>query len=293
MSETTNKDAQDASSLLGSDGVNIEPFEFGSENVAEAAPVNSKANDPDWSPEELAKAKANRYKEDDPKGYSPGEFNRRGELFTVIKEKNDHIEAMVRNMNHKLEAAERRGYEQALVELNSRRDAAIDLGDRAAVHALDREADALRNSYQQSIAPIPSHDIERSNYVEQNRQWLSDPDMYSVAVGFEQRLMSQRATLGLPPLSAREQGAAIREHVMKSFPHKFENRASSAPPLVEGSSGGRVDKEASRRGEATVHDLTPQQREIYSRMKRDLEPDLTPQEYINRMSPDYVPNYNK
>ncbi len=245
--------------------------------------------DPDYSAEEIAEAKKHGWKEDNPKGYSPGEFNRRGPLLKSIKEQQAKIGEQLQRMQQlqsdlerRQQEAEQRGYEKALADLQARRDAAIDNADREAVRALDQEFDALRQSRVQK-SPVGNMPTEKEvlDYVEQNRHWLSDPSMYAVAQAFEQTLMTQRATLGLPPLSIAEQGIRIKEHVMKEFPHKFEKKVVTDPspvaPVTKSSVG------ASSRDKYTINDLTEQQKTIYYRMKKEINPNLTPAEYLEKV----------
>lgn len=245
--------------------------------------------DPDYSEEEIAKAKADGWRPDKPNGYSPGEFNRRGPLLHSLKEQQEKISEQLQkmqqlqsDMERRQQEAEQRGYEKALAELTARRDIAIDNADREAVRALDKEFDALRQSRVQT-SPVGAQPMEQeaAKYLAENRHWLEDPDMFHVAKGFEQTMMAHRNSMGLPPLSMAEQGLRIKEHVMKVFPHKFENKAVTDPSPVVPVTKSSVGSSSSET--YTINDLSEQQKVIYYRMKKEINPNLTPAEYLEKV----------
>ena len=238
--------------------------------------------DPDHSPAELEKALSDPNAKFDPNGkLSPGEFNRRGELFNKIKSmKSEHTKELnalkkhMADLDSKLSKAAEEGYKKALADLQARRMDAVETGDKETFQALDQEYLQLQQALNKG-APAPvAHDLSEDAraFLERNKHWNNDdtPENSLIreeATSFEQRLLQRRAAEGKPNLSEKELAKHIETFVRSKFPHRFDNPEQSKPAAVEGASTPQVKATTSK---ITLDQLNPIQKAACERfMKRN------------------------
>lgn len=248
--------------------------------------------DPDWSEEELEKAKNDPHAKFDPNGpKSPGEFNRSSPLYTKIKTmKSEHTKEMNRlqkqmdALEKRLSGAEQEGYKKALADIQLKKREAARYGD---VEAYDKlEADY--NQLQQEVASKPSGvEIQSTvpagaeEFFERNAHWLrgdepEDEIMRDEVGAFEQRMLQRREREGKRALSPKELARHLEEYAKTKFPHRFENSAQKKPAAVEAADSPRVKPSVAK---VTFDDLNVFQQAACKRFV-DQNPGATQAEYI-------------
>lgn len=249
--------------------------------------------------EELKLAMENGYNPDDPKGYTPREYNLRGPLLNEISERGkelkrqakqiSHLEDMIKKLGDQMSKSEARSIEKEAKEIHSKRLEAIQYGDVAKFEALDREYQALQASIPPShndIAPAPQDRLspDAQAFIERNSEWFNTEttenfQMKKDAIEFENEYLNARALEGKPPLTHAVLGRRIEEYIRSKYPHRFENPEKSKPAAVVASKSSSIDKET----HASMEDLTPHQQQVFHRMKR-ADPKLTPEKYLESLT---------
>jgi len=247
--------------------------------------------------EDLKAAMENGYNPDDPKGYTPREYNLRGPLLNEISERGkelkrqakqiSNLEDMIKRLGDQMSKSEARSIEKEAKEIHLKRLEAIQYGDTAKFEALDKEYQELRASVppaHNEVAPVEKFSPDAQAFVERNAEWFNTDttenfEMKKAAIEFEQEYCQARAMEGKPQLTHAVLGRRIEDYIKSKFPHRFENPEKDKPSAVAGSKNSSIDKEVS----ASMDDLTPHQQQVYQRMKR-ADPKLTPDKYLESLT---------
>ena len=258
------------------------------EDKKESAPVD----------EELKIAMENGYNPDDPKGYTPREYNLRGPLLNEISERGkelkrqakqiSQLEDMIKKLGDQMTKAEARSIEKEAKEIHARRLEAIQYGDVAKFEALDKEYKELQASvppaHNDIAEPRQQLSPDAQAFIERNSDWFNTDttenfQMKKDAIEFEADYLNARAMEGKPPLTHAVLGRRIEEYIKSKYPHRFENPEKSKPAAVVASKNSSIDKEP----QANLEDLTPHQQQVFHRMKR-ADPSLTPDKYLKSLT---------
>lgn len=247
------------------------------------------------SPEEkeLQKALADGYDPNRKDGYTPREFNLRGELITKLdklgkvhqKDKAEikELRSMIAAMQSSMSRQESRSLEREAAELQARRMEAVESGDLNRFELLDQEYRKLQESIHRVQQPVPQPHYSNAadTFKERNSAWFNydtaeNQVMHDEALAFGQRYVAYRQQEGLPPLTDQNLGKKIEEYIKTKFSHRFNNPEASKPQAVMSSNSpvaGRI------RPSADLGDLSERQQQSYLRMKAT-DPDMTPDKYL-------------
>lgn len=268
--------------------------------VVEETPVENKVD------EELQKALADGYDPDDPKGFSPGEFNRRGELLKSHNKMHKKIEKLEQELMAnksaveaaRAEAAAARieGYNQALAELEAKRMIAVEHGNREQFAAADKEYQRIQNQLYtaqaaQAARPVINDPVAQE-FVARHGDWFYGKDPASIAIQdvakeFLQRENSNRFMQGLPAMNQREEAIKLESYLSARYPERFEaiKKAKPAVADVESADSPAVD---SGKRQSTEKDLNANQLLIYKTIKAHKK-DYTVDDYLDEVGATVVP----
>jgi len=263
------------------------------------AVLEAHAGDPDWSVEEIKKALEDPHAKYNPKGpRSPGEFNRNGSYLNKIKDmKSQHTREMnmlkrqLDELKSHMTKNEQRNIQKEAQEIQAKRLAAVEYGDKETFVALDNQFAELQQRMQEAAPPAPiGQPVDMSEemvaFYERNKDWVQGGDaeanvILMKAMDFENRLKAQRASMNKAPLSDIELAKNIEAYVHKEFPDKFRNTANrSRPAAVEQVDSPRIKPVENKVG---LKDLNAFQREACQRFITD-NPGSTVEEYISLMN---------
>lgn len=191
------------------------------------------------------------------------EFNDRGELFTRIKSQSKELAELKQAMSFLTEQQKKQynaGFQQAIRDLKSARDAALQEGDVLKAQQITDKIDEVKEQHQvQQVAPkqtpaTPEPSPVFRTWFEQNTWYTKDKVLtkYADAVGFEYKSEHPEST-------EAEMLAYVAKNVKKEFAHKFQPKGPPSPDGEgRGSPRGPVDS-----GIKTMEsDMTEEQRSI-------------------------------
>lgn len=214
----------------------------GAASEAQSEPVETEARRLGWRPQEEFKGPADKW-------IDAEQFVQKGrEILPIVQANNKALEKTVRDQAAKIaemsqtltEAkeffgkAEKRAYEAAVRDIESRLDAAVDAGDTAAARAITKEATDLAEEMKAAPkAADPNAGIAsaRDAWIAENPWFENDPDLRAFAIGVGEDIKNS-----IEPL---KQFAEIARRVKAAFPSKFENPRRTAAATVEGAPAGR------------------------------------------------------
>jgi len=284
-------DEKAVEAVLVQDSVSIAVDEVAQEVEAVdeiSALLKAHEGDPDWSAEELEKAKNDPHATFDPNGKkSPGEFNRSSPLFTKIKETTKELARLKKqmdDMNAKLSESEKRGYQRALAELEVKRREAVKFGDEESFEAYDkqyRELQQVATAAPAQVASVRTIPEGAEEFFERNNHWLTgetpeDERIRDKVTAYEQRLLERRFNEGKPTLSPKALGIYLEDYAKAEFPHRFQNPAQAKPVAVEAADSPRVKPSEPK---VTYDDLNAFQQAACDRFVKQ-NPGATKAEYI-------------
>ncbi len=261
--------------------------------------LDAHAGDPDWSEEEIKKALDDPHAKYNPKGpRSPGEFNRNGSYLNKIKDMKSHhtremnmLKRQLDDLKSHMTNNEQRNIQKEAQEIQAKRMAAVEYGDKETFVALDQQFAELQQRMQHAAPPVPlgqSVDLpeEIQEFYGRNQDWINggtaeaDIILYK-AREFESQLKTQRLTMRQAELNDIEMAKRIEAYVHREFPDKFRNSSNrSRPAAVEQVDSPRIKPVENRAG---LKDLNSFQREACQRFITD-NPGSTVEEYIGLMN---------
>jgi hypothetical protein len=185
------------------------------------------------------------------------EFVRRAPLYEKnhkLKREVTELKTAMHELKGHIGKVSEAAYKKAVADLESRRDEAIDLGDRAAVKEIDKEikaAEALKTTADETHPAIAAWEKD-------NGEWFyKDPEIADFGLAHFQNYCKRNPNDISGGLEAMERA------VKKAYPEKFEkaNPKRKDPPPVEpgGSQGKRSFGKA---------DLTDEQRKVGQKFER-------------------------
>lgn len=224
----------------------------------------------DYSQAELDKAMASNVKFDPNGPYSPGEFNRRGELFDAYKnlksrltKETNQLKREIADIKTKSQAAEMKGYQRALDEIGAKRLQAVAIGDSQAFAALDRQYQDVANDMRNVVAPAASTlDADAQDFLERTQSWRNhktaeNSAMHDLAEAFEAKYRMENR-LG-PMENNAKVGREIEAYIKLRFPHRFENPAANKPQAVA-EAGSAAPRASKAEGSLKYEDLSERQK---------------------------------
>lgn len=186
-----------------------------------------------------------------------------------LPERGKQLKRMQKTMDSLIEhnkKQEQAAYERAKRELEEQRIEAIQRGDVATVHNIEREA--------QKLQPVQETHAAVVDFQERNSEWLQgtsaeDRKMQAFAFGMDNILMTEH-------LSPEDHMSRLEDMIKEQFPDYFGISAKVRSP-VESGVGSNVSKNKSKKN-YTYNDLTEQQRKIAEEF--EFYKIMTKEEYI-------------
>ena len=189
----------------------------------EINPVEQEALELGWQPKEDFEADP---KNEGKKWRSAEEFMDRKPLFDKIDQQGKELKQVKQALQHlayQNKKVEHLAYQRALEELKAQKAAALEEGDHAAVVNIDERIVELKTTPPTMEAPQESEPTpEFQQWVDQNKWYVNDKEMRSVADGIGLSLARER----VPP---QEIMTLVSERIKKIFPDKFNKRVPPGP----------------------------------------------------------------
>ncbi len=195
-------------------------------------------DDPDYAKGELEKAVAKGYDPSDEKGLSPGEFNRNQSFFNKIKalkiEKTKEVSALKKQIDalaNQVSAAERRGFDEAMKQLDAQRREAVRYGNVEEFDAVNVKMEELKaHTAAVSTNNLP---LELQEFQERNKEWVNGDTakgrvIYDKVQDFVKHLPSS--------LSLADKISQIEEYVDLTYPNRGADVKAKASKVAAGAS---------------------------------------------------------
>lgn len=194
------------------------------------------------------------------------EFNDRGELFTRIKSQSKELAELRKAMEFLTEQQKKQydaGFQQAIKELKSERDAALQEGDVLKAQQITDKIDEVKEQHQAQRAAMPKQErpevtpsVTFKSWFDQNKWYTKDKALtaYADSVGFEYKREN-------PDSTEADMLAYVSKEVKKEFPHKFQTSPKGPPsPDGEGRDTTRTSSEGGYR--SLENNMTEEQKSI-------------------------------
>lgn len=217
----------------------------------------------------------------DPEKWRPAsEFVERGEnLMPILKERLAHQTKEIGEMKQTMQqlhqhftkaevAAEQRGWQRAILEIEKRQDAAVEIADVDEYQRLKKEKAELLNSPPQ-LPEIPQGPAPEFVAWEKKNEWYGvDEEMtiYADAVGRRYRDKNPKARL-------EEVFEEVGKKVRNRFPENFSNHRREGSSTVEGVTA------PVKRGGKTFDDLPKEAKDAYARFAKQI-PNFKKEDYL-------------
>ena len=222
------------------------------------------------------------------------EYVLRKPLFNRIEEQSKQLrdlkEQQRKNATH-LAQVRKEAYEQAIREIEARRETAVEESNMHEFRRLDQQAKNLNQQMHQDPivnnvqATPPEIDPEIKAFGERSSSWYNDSNaenrkMKAAAEAVDNFLVKQ-AEIDGKEVNVRAHLEAIEQEVRRMFPHRFEQAAPKTAPTqqVGRSTAQTVNTKSSTN---LVARLSPQQRELGEKFHRD-NPAFTLEEYAKEL----------
>jgi hypothetical protein len=233
------------------------------------------------------------FTEEDKEPLSAEEFMRRGELFGKIndlkqqyKRDTSRLSSEVQELKALVKDERTRGYEQALIDLDSKRQEAVEMADMEAFRAIDTEYNRVRDQKAQAEAmqvdPAPqAESAEALSFVDKNSDWFNtnSPEnsiMRDQAIKIEEHLIG-----AMPYLTESQKLDQVEEQIKKLYPHRFSNSKKEMPAKVEAPSAEAPSPSDSKSvTKLKFSDLDDRQKEACERFLA-VDSSVTVEDYLN------------
>lgn len=234
--------------------------------LAQEAPIDNDAGeiiDFESEARKIGWVPADEFRGDASRHVDAETFYKRGqEVMPILKAQNKRLERELADIKKQLTRAsdffsksEQRGYERAMAEINAKREAAFESGDKAAFTAADKEADDLRKEMSAATKPGVSDDEDIAGQrAEEFADWSIENSWYQDNAAMRTYMDAQAELL------AKKKGGFLDKADLDSLSAKvrdkfaYEADEKAAPrqkkPMVD--SGGQ--RQAVRGGK-TFNDL--------------------------------------
>lgn len=226
--------ADEAENVLDDTGASLEPVEGNEAQTDPVAATEAKARTMGWDPSKGPLSAEEFVK----RGAEIGGFVKKhnAKLDRELGEARKEIAELKTTLNEAKEffsKAEKRAYDAAKRDLESRLDAAVEAGDTAGARAITAEAAELNAEMTAPKASNPGAQLEsaRSAWIAENPWFNTDPDLRAFALGVGEDIKNS-----IEPMA---QFAEITRRVKAAFPAKFGNPRREGPASVEGAQNGR------------------------------------------------------
>ena len=185
----------------------------------------------------------------------PEEWQKRGdEILPIVKKDRDELRKEITNLKGDIdkiisfnERQEKRlrdeGYNKALEDIETKRDEAIEDGDKKEVKKLDKDRDKIITAQATDVeTPVVNEQFEKDfkEFKDRNSWYQTDKDLTDYAdstamVGMFEGLMRSGKT-------SEEAFKEVEDLVKLKHADKFENKHRDEPPAVEGEAGTKSKK---------------------------------------------------
>lgn len=280
----------------------IEKYRLESESVPKEINSESVSTDVKEEPEHIKHARALGWKskeereaegKDNIHFVEAEEYVRRQPLFERIEKQNKElrdVKERQRQFDSHLSQVRKEAYEQALRDLETKREIAVSEANTDEFRRLDLQAKQMHQQMQQDpminhapMAPIKNPEIES---FETRNSWYSSPktneDMkMKAAAEAVDNFLAQSAKVDGRDLNVRDHLASVESEVKRLFPHRFEAPKINAPSvaMVGKSTTGASSFSSSK---DLVSRLTAQQREMGERFYKTNK-EFTLEEYAKQL----------
>lgn len=251
-----------------------EEIEVDAEDAPQERDFEAEAKELGWVPKEEFRGPEDKWSDAE-------EYVRRGEeILPIVRannkkliEKTQKQEAELAEMRKTLDEfkgwrtqTEKRAYEQAMKNIESRQRQAVEEQDVEAFEEAVKDKESLVTRTTEAQEPQP--DPVAAAWTKENDWFNTDPVMQQFAIAHHGQLLKEK-----PGLSLSENLEEVTEEVRRRFPEKFGNPRREKPNRVEG--GGTPSGRSGKKGYA---DLPPEAKAACDRfVKQGL---MTKEEYV-------------
>lgn len=239
----------------------VEEIQEVEEVVEELNPVETKAADGGWRPEE-------EYEGDPDSWVDAKTFNMRGELMDRIKKQTSQLRGQEKKME-KLEVAVQSlaeqnkkvgevAYKKAMTDLKDLKKNAHEMSDYEQVVEIDEKISELKDSQKEpDVVDQPEPNAEIISWMDSNDWYKSDTVLRGAADAIADELYNQNKNLPVSDILDM-----VTDRMKEEFPNKFgkTQRKSTQRTVIE--PGEASTKAKTSRKKYTSRSLNPQQREI-------------------------------
>lgn len=260
-----------------------------SEVVPEISEAEKQARALGWKSKEerVAEGKDNQHY------VEPEEYVRRQPLFERIERQNKEVRELKerqRQYDQNLAQVRRESYEQALRDLEDKRERAVEEANSIEFRRLDAQHRQLNQQMQQD--PIvnrpqtPEINQEVLDFANKNSTWYNDSTienakMKTIADATDQAL-TRVAKLDNRQVNVREHLASIESEVKRLFPHRFEQpKTTTTTPVPTVGKSTSVNRDT-KFSTNLVAKLTQQQRELGDKFVKSNK-DYTLEQYATEL----------
>lgn len=249
------------------------------ESLPELSEVEKKARELGWKSKEEreSEGKSNTYY------VEPDEYVRRKPLFDRIETQNRELRELKegqRKQQEYLAKVRKESYEQALREIETRREAAVMDANADEFRRLDKQhrdmEESLRTDPMVNQATVPPVSEDLQGFVNRNNNWYneSNPENAKMKAAAEaiDNYMTRQAKIDNRQIDVKEHLNSIESEVKRLFPHRFGNSATSSAPIsstvVNTVARSTAPVKETRGSHNLVSRLTPQQKALGESFQR-------------------------
>ncbi len=240
----------------------------------EISEVERKARELGWKSKEEreAEGKSNTYY------VEPEEYVRRQPLFARIEKQNNELRELKesqRKQQEYLAKVRKESYEQALRDIETRREAAVMEANTEEFRRLDTQhrkmQEDLRSDPMVNQAQVPQISEDLQAFVGRNSNWYNETNTENAkmkaAAEAVDNYLTRQAKIDNRQIDVKEHLSAIESEVKRLFPHRFtSNSAASGAPIspsvVNTVARSTAPVKETRGSNNLVSRLTPQQRAL-------------------------------
>jgi len=254
-------------------------------SVPEMSESEKKARELGWKSKEerAAEGKSNDYY------VEPDEYIRRQPLFQRIEKQNAELRELKelhRKNAENLAKIRKESYDQALREVEARRERAVEEANTAEFKRLDLQhrqvTQAMQNDPMVNQQHIPEISQDLQNFVNRNGSWYNEnnPENAKMKAAAEavDNYLTKAAKMDNQQIDVKAHLEVVEAEVKRLFPHRFQSSVVSKPEPVNTVAKSSAPVKETKSLNNLISRLSPQQRELGESFSKS-NPEYTLEKY--------------